>query len=221
MKGKSTIKLIVSEIAALGTAVVPLALWFFEDYAIETLVVLYALESVMAMIFAVLCVPFLAPAQDFSFSNFNLPRYKSKTLKDFILVCGGATLIILIFPATFIFLLGQGKGVSFEDLKFGFSIVICFQLFEFFCNLYLLRPLSIKQSEVFLSYSFGGIALILISMIIGVFLAVFFNISPFIPLIVLKTIGDIGQPIQYFLGQTPSQTESLFDDVTVKTQIKY
>jgi hypothetical protein len=221
LKGKSTIKLLVSEITALGTTVVPLALWYFEDYSVETVVVLYALESVLAMILAALCVFITAPAQDFSFSDSRLPRRKSKTLKDFVLVGGLATLVILAFPAVFIFLFGEGRGVSFADVRFGFQIVVCFQLFEFFSNLYLLRPLSLKQSEIFLSYSFGGMALILISMFLGVFLTVFFNISPFVPFIILKTISDIGQPIQYFLGQTPPQTESLFDNVTVKNKIKY
>lgn len=220
MKGKSTIKLIVSEIAAFGTTVVPLALWFFEDYSIETIVFLYGLESVMAMIFATLCVLIIAPPFERPIFS-NIKKGKGKILLEFVLIGGASSLIILTFPAAFIFLFVDSKGVSWADVKFGFSIVICFQLFEFFCNLYLLRPMTLKQSTTFLSYSFGGIALIMISMLMGVFLAVFFKISPFLPFIILKTIGDIGQPIQYFLRQTPSQTESLLDNVTVKTQIKY
>jgi hypothetical protein len=219
LKGKSTLKLIISEIAAIGTTIVPLALWFFEDYPVEPVVVLYAIESVLAMVFAALCVFILAPSHDSSVAD--ITKYKRRTLTEFALIGGISTLIILTFPATFIFLHGQRKGVLFEDVKFGFTIVFGFQLFEFFFNLYLLRPLSLKQSETFLSYSFGGMALILISMFFGVFLATFFNIKPFLPFIILKTIIDIGQPIQYFLGQIPSQTESLFDNVTVKTQVKY
>lgn len=219
MKRNSKFKLIISEITAVAINIIPLALWFFEDYSVETIVVLYALESVLAMIFALLCVLLLSAAKESS--DDGKFRTKSEVVKSFLLVCGMGTLIVLVFPATFIFLFGKGEGVSFSDVKFALYFILAFQLFEFVSNLYLLRPLSLKEGEFLLSFSFGGIALLLISIFIGVFLTVFFNISVFLPFIILKTITDIGQPIQCFLGQTPSHTQPIFRDATVKSQIKF
>ena len=196
MKHKSAFKLIISEITAVALNVIPLALWFFEDYTVETVVVLYGLESVLTMVFAVLCVLFLAPQE----------RHKWKIIKDFVLIFGFSTFVILAFPATVIFLLKQGSGVTLAAVVFGLKFILAFQLLEFFSNLYLLRPLSFKQSQYLLSYSFGGMAVMFISIFLG-YLAAAFNISPYLPFIVLKTIIDIGQPIQYFLGQSPSPTE--------------
>lgn len=211
MKHKSAFKLIISEITAVAINVIPLALWFFEDYTVETVVVLYALESVLTMVFAVLCVLFLAPRD----------RYKWKIIKDFVLIFGFSTFVILAFPATVIFLLKQGAGVTLAAVVFGLKFILAFQLLEFFSNLYLLRPLSFKQSQHLLSYSFGGMAVLFISIFLG-YLAAAFNISPYLPFIVLKTFIDIGQPVQYFLGQTPSPTEAdpLFDPLSQYQQKK-
>lgn len=207
VKNKSTLKLIISEITAIALNVIPLGLWFFEDYPVETIVILYALESVLAMIFAVLCVLFLAPRD----------RYKWKIIKDFALIFGFATFVILVFPAHLIFLHNQGKGVALPALIFGLKFILAFQLLEFFANLYLLRPLSFKESQYLLSYSFGGMAVMFVSIFLGFFAAAL-GISVYLPFIVLKTFIDIGQPVQYFLGQTPSPTEAdpLFDPLSQK-----
>ncbi|HEX8368823.1 MAG TPA: DUF6498-containing protein [Pyrinomonadaceae bacterium] len=210
-KGKSTFKLIISEITAVALNVIPLALWFFEDYTVETIVALYALESVLAMVFAVLCVLLLAPRE----------RYKWKIIRDFVLIFGFCTFVILVFPAHLIFVLKQGAGVTLPAVIFGLKFILAFQLFEFFSNLYLLRPLSLKESEHLLSYSFGGMAVIFVSIFLGFFAAAI-GLSVYLPFIVLKTFIDIGQPVQYFLGQTPSPTEPdpLFDPLSVKTPRK-
>lgn len=205
MKNKSTLKLIISEITAIALNVIPLGLWFFEDYPVETIVVIYALESVLAMVFAVLCVILLAPRE----------RYKWKIIRDFVLIFGFSTLVILTFPAHVIFLMKQGAGVTLPAVIFGLQFILAFQLFEFFSNLYLLRPLSFKQSQHLLSHSFGGMAVMFVSIFLGFFAAAV-GLSVYLPFIVLKTFIDIGQPVQYFLGQTPSPTEAdpLFDSLS-------
>lgn len=214
MKRKSTLKLIISEITAIALNVIPLALWFFEDYTVETIVVLYGLESVLAMVFAVLCVILLVPR--------GKTGYKWKKIRDFVLIFGFSTFVILTFPATVIFLLKDGAGVTLPAVIFGLKFILAFQLLEFFSNLYLLRPLSLKEGEHLLSYSFGGMAVMFVSIFLGFFAAAF-GISPYLPFIVLKTFIDIGQPVQYFLRQTPSPTEPdpLFDPLSEKKQHNY
>ncbi|MDQ3799606.1 MAG: DUF6498-containing protein [Acidobacteriota bacterium] len=214
-KSKSTFKLIISEITALAINVIPLALWFFEDYPVETIVILYALESVLAMLFAVLCVLFLAPSEQRD-EKICKTRFKKKVIGDFLWMFGFGTALVLFFPTTVIFLVKHGENVTLPAVIFGLKLVLAFQLFEFFSNLYLLRPLSLKQSEFLLASSFGGIAVMLVSVFLG-FIAAAFGMV-FLPFIVLKTIVDIGQPVQYFLGQTPSPTEPVFDYMTEKAR---
>jgi hypothetical protein len=205
-KGKSTFKLIISEISAIGITVVPLGLWFFEDYPVATVAALYVLESIMAGIFAILCVLLLAP------------RGKKKIIKSLLWVFVPWTIFSLVLPAAVIFSpkIGGG-GVTLADVAYGLQFVLAFQLLEFFSNLYLLRPLSLKEGEYLLSYSLGGMAVIFVSIFLG-FLAAVFGLSVFLPFIVLKIFIDIGQPVQYFLGQAPSPTEPnpLFDPLSEK-----
>jgi len=220
LKNKSTFKLIISEITAIALNVIPLALWFFEDYTVETIVVLYALEGVLAMVFAVLCVILLA-ARDERDDKIRKNRFKWKIVRDFVLIFGFSTFVILAFPAHVIFLLKQGAGVTLPAVIFGLKFILAFQLLDFFSNLYLLRPLSLKESQHLLSYSFGGMAVMFVSIFLGFFAAAI-GISVYLPFIVLKTFIDIGQPVQYFLGQTPSPTEAdpLFDPLSEKTPRK-
>ena len=219
MKSKSTFKLIISEITAVALNVIPLGLWFFEDYPVETIVLLYGLESVLAMVFAVLCVILLVSSEEGD-EKILQTRYKWKKIRDFVLIFGFSTFVILSFPATIIFLspkTANGAAVTLADVAFGLKFILAFQMLEFFSNLYLLRPLSMKQGEHLLSYSFGGMAVIFVSIFLGFFAAVI-GISVYLPFIVLKTFIDIGQPVQYFLRQTPSPTEAdpLFDPLTEK-----
>lgn len=205
-KGKSTFKLIISEISAIGILVVPLGLWFFEDYPVATIAVLYVLESIMAVIFAILCVLFLAP------------RGKKKIIQNILWVFVPWVLFSLALPAAVIISPKiNGGGVTLADVIYGLKFVLAFQLLEFFSNLYLLRPLSVREGEYFLSYSLGGMAVIFVSIFLGFFAAVF-GLSVFLPFILLKIFIDIGQPVQYFLGQSRSLTEPdpLFDVLAEK-----
>ncbi|HEX8250098.1 MAG TPA: hypothetical protein VF599_18130 [Pyrinomonadaceae bacterium] len=220
-KGKSTFKLIISEISAVGITVVPLALWFFEDYPVATVAVLYVLESIMAVIFAILCVLLLAPSGRQSEKAGKITG-KIEIIKNLLWVFVPWAIFSLVFPAAVIVSPKiNGGGVTFDDVIYGLKFILAFQLLEFFSNLYLLRPLSVKEGEYFLSYSLGGMAVIFVSIFLGFFAAVI-GISIFLPFIVLKTFIDIGQPVQYFLGQARSPTEAdpLFDILAEKPRRK-
>jgi hypothetical protein len=211
-KGKSTFKLIISEISAIGITVVPLGLWFFEDYPVATVAVLYVLESIMAVVFAVLCVLLLAPPEQRD-EKICKTRRKKEIIKSILWVFVPWTVFSLVFPAAVIISPKfNGGGITAADVAYGLKFVLAFQLLEFFSNLYLLRPLSLKGAEYFLSYSLGGMAVIFVSIFLGFFAAVF-GLSVFLPFILLKIFIDIGQPVQYFLGQSRSPTEPdpLFD----------
>ena len=220
-KGKSTFKLIISEISAIGVTVVPLGLWFFEDYPVATVAVLYVLESITAVVFSILCVLLLAPPEQRD-EKICKTRRKKEIIKSILWVFAPWTVFNLVFPAAVIFSPKIGGGVTLSDIAFGLKFILAFQLLEFFSNLFLLRPLSLKEAEYFLSSGLGGMAVIFLSIFLGFFAAVI-GISVFLPFIVLKTFIDIGQPVQYFLGQTPPQTapDPLFDVLSEKPRRRF
>ena len=202
MKGKSAFKLIVSEITAIGINVVPLALWLFEDYSAETTMVLYALESCVAIILAVLCVLLLAPKIERRSDMVRTLR-RSKIIADFLLIAGFFAVILLTLLLSFIFV-ALKASISLEDIKFGMMFIAAFQLFEFFSNLYLLRPLSLQEGESLLGRTFGGLALLHISILVGGFLAIFVSGWFTLPFIVFRLIIDVTAPILYFKGKAES-----------------
>lgn len=212
MNIKSTLRLIISEITAIVINIIPAALWFFDDLPAATAMGLYALETVAVVVFAVLCVLILAPPKE-STPKKNL--VKSRLITDFLIIAGGFTGVLLGFLSVFIFLILKTK-IEFSAIKYALLIIAGFQLFEFLTNLYTLRPLSLKQSEFFLSRSFGGVALLFVAVFIGIFLAAFVNEWFVAPFIALKAMVDIGTPIQFLLGKKEEDV-SIFEDVLVKS----
>jgi Family of unknown function (DUF6498) len=212
LRGKSTFKLIISEITAVGVNVVPLTLWLFEDYSAETTMVLYALESIAAVILAVLCVLLLAPVTEKS--DTGKTRNRGKIITDFLLMAGVFTIVLLVFLFSFIFLVLKAH-ISPSEIKFGMLCIAAFQFFEFFSNLFLLRPLSLKEGEILLTQSFGGLVVLHISILTGVFLAAFVNEWFVVPFIVLKTIVDVAAPIQFFTGKSDAPP-ALTAEVNIK-----
>jgi hypothetical protein len=216
LKSKSIAKLIISEISAIGINLVPLSLWLFEDYSSETTMILYLLESVVAIILAISCVLLLAPARERA-ENKTLER--NKIVLDFLLIAGLFAVALSVFVTAFIFLVLKAH-IPASHVKFGLMCMAAFQIFEFASNLFLLRPLSLKQAEIFLSQSMGGLALLHISVFIGIFLALFVEDWFVLPFIIFRTLIDIATPIQFFMGKK-TEAESIPDEATFENQAKF
>ena len=208
MKNKSTLRLIISEITAIVINIIPAALWFFEDLPAAATMVLYALESVVAVILAVLCVLIIAPED----RDPKKVRYKFKIIIDFLIIAGFLAFVLMTFIAVFIFLILKVK-IEFSAIKYALLIIAAFQIFEFLTNLYTLRPLSLKRAEFFLSRSLGGLATLFVAVFLGVFLAFFANELFILPFIALNAMISIGTPIQFFLGKKEDDV-SMFENAT-------
>ncbi len=201
VKSGSTIRLIVAEAAAIAINVVPLGLWFFEDYSAEATMIIYALESAAAMVFAVLCVLLVSPAYDAAGST----KYKrrSKLIGDFLAVSVGLTAAVSVFAGAFIFLVLKAS-VEVSLIASAFLIVLAFQLAEFVANVVTLRPLPLRNAEFLLTRSMGKSGLLFLGVFLGIFLAAFVDEWFVVPFVVLKTIADVGEPIEFFLGREQS-----------------
>lgn len=170
-------------------------LWFFEDLSGAALMFLYTIESIITVILAIICVLILAPKTEYPKQG-NYSK-KSDLIKTFLLISVGLMIGCLIFVSAFVFLVLKLK-IELSELIYALSLIIGFQLFEFISNLFLMRPLSLKKSEFFLSESLGGVAVIFFSVFIGFFLAMFSEQWFVLPFLVLNAIIVIGTPIQYF-----------------------
>lgn len=192
------IRLVVAEIVAIAVNVIPLALWFYEDYSAETTMLIYVVESGASLIFAILCVLVISPSYD---PDGKGPyKKRGKLIADFSMISFGFLGIITVFTCGFVFLVLKAE-IDFQNVLYGFLLVIGFVVAEFVVSVLTLRPLPLRRAEFLLSKSMGKTALLFIGVFIGAFLSPFDKSWFVIPFIVLKTIADIGEPIQFFLGK--------------------
>lgn len=200
------IKLIVAEFVAIVINVIPLALWFYEDYTAETTMLIYVLESGAALVLAIICVWLISPSYDPEGKN----EYKKrgKLIADFSMISFGFLGILTIFACGFVLLVLKAE-IDPKNVLYGFLLVVGFLLGEFVVNILTLRPLPLRKAEFFLSKSMGKTALLFIGVFIGAFLSAYEKAWFVIPFIVLKTIADIGEPIQFFLGKESEEMSVL------------
>jgi hypothetical protein len=210
--GRSTFRLAVAEIAAVAINIIPLALWLFDDLSAKAAMLIYAFEALFAVVFAILCVLIISPSYDPEGS----PKYKrkGKLIADFSVIAFGFLGVLGVFVGVILFLF---LGVDFDLLTIAtaLAIVLAFQVAEFFVDVATLRPLPLKKAEYLLSNSMGKTAVLFFGVFFGAFLAGFVNEWFVVPLIALKTIIDIGEPIQFFLGKGNNLDASI-----LQTQIK-
>lgn len=198
MRVRSTLRLAVAEVAAVATNIIPLALWHFDDLSAKAAMLVYAFEALFAVVFAILCIQLISPAYDPE-GNAKYKR-KSKLIADFSIIAFGFLGVLGVFVGVFLFLL---LGVDFDlrTIAFALAIVLTFQVAEFFVDVVTLRPLPLEKAEFLLSNSMGKTAVLFFGVFFGVFLAGFVNEWFVLPLVALKTIVDIGEPIEYFFGK--------------------
>ena len=198
MRPKSKIRLLVAETAAVAINIIPLGLWLFEDYSAETTMVIYALESAASIVLGGLCVAIISPSHDPD----GTPKYKRKNrlIADFTVLSGAMLLACGVFLSAFIFLVLKAS-VDLRLVGAAFGIVVVFQVIEFFVNLVTLRPLPLRKAEFLLTRSMGKAALLFLGIFMGFFLAGFVDEWFVVPFIALKSIVDIAEPIQFFLGK--------------------
>lgn len=180
---------------------IPAILWFFEDLSGAALMFLYTIESIITVVFAIVCVLILAPKNEYPKQG-NYSK-KSDLIKTFLMISVGFMVVCLIFVSVFTFLVLKLK-IEFSELVYALSLIIGFQIVEFISNLFLMRPMTLKKSEFFLSDSLGGIAVIFFSVFIGFFLAMFHEPWFVYPFLAFNAIIVIGMPIQYFWKEKKS-----------------
>ncbi len=102
--------------------------------------------------------------------------------------------------SAFIFLVLKTK-IQFEEVLTALIWIFGFQALAFFGDLLMFRPLSLAQAGIFLKRSMGRVALLFLSVFLGIFLAAVADKWFVIPFVVLKTCVDVSEQIQIFRGK--------------------
>ena len=217
MRVRSTLRLAAAEIGAVAINIIPLALWYFDDLSAKAAMLIYAFEALFAVVFAILCVLLISPSYDPEGS----PKYKrkGKLISDFSVIAFGFLGVLGVFVGVILFLF-LGVDFDLKTITIALAIVLAFQVAEFLVDILALRPLPLKKAEFLLSKSMGKTAVLFFGVFFGVFLAAFVSEWFVIPLVVLNTIVDIGEPIQFFLGKEDGLSETVMQtEIRSKTSV--
>lgn len=204
------LRTIFQKIVSLGTALgrnfIPLGAVWLAGNTSETGMILYLLETFLAVLLAALYVRFRAPAHDRAYqavasskirivSNGRVStRYDSGSrkslLQGFLIFSAGFGLIPALFFVFWLFLLRT--EISIPSILMGLGCIAFFQVVNFISDFFLLGALTPQRANDFINQRMGRVALIYASIFIGLLLGFLFSIEWFIyPFAVLKTIQEI------------------------------
>lgn len=186
--------LIPSVLAGLGVNLVPAAAVSLSGSA-EAAMLIYFLENLIAVLLAAARVRLLAPPRDDTSPNHRMRR---SLLSSYLTIALGFTLVNGVFIAAFLFLFND-VAVPRTLVLWGMVAAAFFQLFLFVFDLGRLRGLTLGGSETLLEQSLGRVALLHLAVFVGVIAAAFTRGWFVVPFIVLKTIVDVGTPVQAML----------------------
>jgi cytochrome c biogenesis protein CcdA len=198
---KSVLNAITSLLAGLGVNIVPAAAAFLSGSA-EAAMIIYFLENLIVITLATALVRIKAPARDETARDH---RTRKSLLQTYLMVALGFTLVNGVFIATILFLF-SGADVPRDLILWGIALAAVFQLASFTGDVWQMEPLTLDAAGTVLEKSLGRVFLLHLGVFIGVIIAAFFRQWFVVPFIVLKTIVDVGTPIQALLHhfQAPS-----------------
>jgi hypothetical protein len=213
IKVKKIVGFLISLVSVLAINFIPLEMWLYRDFSSESAMIFYALENIIAIALAAVFVLLFAPVEEVNpdyhrkaeilkehpaFEVVSIRR-KKDILTQYLVFSVAFSIGAIIFMLVFIFLILKTQ-IQFAAVTTALWWILGFQILEFFGDFLMLRPLTLAQTEVFLKRSMGRVALLFLSVFIGIFLAFWVQKWFVIPFIALKTMADIGEQVQIFKG---------------------
>jgi Family of unknown function (DUF6498) len=192
---KSIIVFIISLVSVLGINFIPLEMLLYRDFSGESAMLLYALETVVAIFLTAIFVFLFAPERE----QAKKIMTRRELLQVYLLATGGLSAVSGVFLCVFIFLILKAE-LALASIVSGLLWIFGFQILEFIADFIMLRPLSLAKADVFLQRSLNKAVLLFLGVFIGVFLALFVDKWFVAPFIVLKTTADIADQIEIFTG---------------------
>ncbi|MCB9100538.1 MAG: hypothetical protein H6632_13425 [Anaerolineales bacterium] len=220
MVKRPLLRSITAILSALGVNAVPAIGFFGLGWSWETTLVLYLLETVLGIPFVALRIRLLSPAQEdvigaslpdswtthnkksgakvirYAWPTADGVRYeRAGLLQSYLLVVVSFSAVLSVFILVFLFLIMQVQ-LDWAAFRSGLLGILIFQLVGFLADLVWLRPLSLAQAEKLGEQSMGRAALLYVAVFAGLCAASFHPYGFLLPFIGLKTMVDVGQPIQ-------------------------
>lgn len=222
MSRNSALGTMTKVLSALGINAVPAVGFFGLGWGWESTILLYLLETLIGILLVVLRTRLLAPAREEVIGatlpkspaeNSNGKRSSKKVigyawptpngvlydrtemLKSYLVVTVSLSVGTGVFMVVFLFLLMQAQ-LDLDALQSGLVGILTFQLLSLLGDLVWLRTLSLGQAEKLLEQSMGRVALLYLAVFAGICAAPFHAYGFLLPFIGLKTMVDVGQPIQ-------------------------
>lgn len=192
---KTIIGFIISLISVLSINFIPLEMWLYRDFSGENAMILYALENILAIIFAAIFVLLFAPRKEQAKKLVT----RKEILQGYLVASIGLSLGSGIFLFAFIFLILKAE-IFWLTIFSALIWIFGFLILEFIADAIMLRPLSLAKAQIFLNRSLGRVVLLFLCVFIGIFVALFADKWFIVPFVILKTIVDIGEQIQIFTG---------------------
>lgn len=207
MKPASLLQKIITTFTTLGRNSIPLGAFWFGGNSAETAMVLYFLETIIAILLAAWIVRLRAPAEDPGYQTLVStqtevkvngrvtrtfqPGNRRRLLEGFLIFSLAFGVAPGIFLAIFLFGILKAE-ISLAVILSGLGGILVFQLIHFFMDLFRQREMSPEGANAIITASMGRSAIVFLSCFAGVFLAAFVNNWFVIPFAILKTVTDIG-----------------------------
>jgi hypothetical protein len=211
MKNSLIIQRVFSFITALGRNAIPFGVVLFGGNSTQSAMVLYFLETIVAILLAAIYVRLRAPAEDPGYAGISSTQtqiitngrisYRSQAgdrrtlIQNFLLFSLGFSLIPGIFMIVFVILILHAD-ISAATITSGMAGIGAFQILNFMAEFFTLGTLTPESASNFLKQSMGRSALIYISVFAGMILAAFVQSWFIVPFATLKTILDVSYAFQ-------------------------
>lgn len=211
LKFTSLLQRIIPLTSALGRNSIPLGAFLFGGDSAETALVLYFLETIIAIILTTVTIRLRAPAEHSGYhslaSTYTETRINGQIVRRH-QVGNRRSLLegFLIFSLAFavvpgvmmaLFLFGVLRAdISANTILLGIAGIAVFQLIHFSVDIHRKPKLSPAQANDVLQHSMGRSAILFLSCFAGMLLAGFVTNWFIIPFAVLKTVMDVGSVLR-------------------------
>jgi putative flippase GtrA len=206
MKANIVLQKIISFTTTLGQNAIPAGIFMFREDSAQTVMVLYFLETLIAVALAAAFVRLRAPAEDPAYAGISSTNTKiisngrvsyrhqngsrQTLIQSFLVFSFAFSLIPGIFMMVFVFLILRAD-ISSTVIISGMTGIIVFQIINFVTNFFVSEGLTPSSAGDFLNQSMGRSILIFFSVFAGMIFAMFSRSWFLIPFSILKTIADI------------------------------
>jgi len=206
LKISALFKWSISLITTLGQNAIPIGMFFLRGGSVESALLLYFLETILAILLGAAFVLMRAPAEDPAYAEMvssrsqvvvngrvsyhNQPLNRRTMIQNFLLIALAFSLIPGVFIIAFLSLVLHSE-ISVMGILFSMAGIFLFQLVNFIKEYIFLGELTPDSANEILTQIMSRSFLIYLSVFAGMILAAFVQSWFILPFAALKTLADL------------------------------